>query len=82
MYLTVRRLLLIVLCVLGTGVWAGAQMTAVRPVTPPRTISGADLGFQINGMDGDTPVGEVVVRINGKWVGVREAAGPRRLSSH
>jgi hypothetical protein len=33
-----------------------------------RVISGGDIGFRIDGIDGDKVVGRIVVRINGEWV--------------
>lgn len=34
----------------------------------PAVLAGADVGFRILRMDGQTPVGQVVVRMNGAWV--------------
>jgi hypothetical protein len=31
-------------------------------------LSGADVGFRITHWDGDVPVGQVVMRINGAWL--------------
>jgi hypothetical protein len=46
-----------------------------------RIISGPDLGFQVAGTtDGGRVTGQFMVRINGKWIPVGEAAGPRRLT--
>jgi hypothetical protein len=53
----------------GVGVWAQ---------TPPqqRVISGADLGFRVDGQARDgTPTGKLVVRINGQWVEAGFAVG-------
>ena len=36
----------------------------------PEVISGEQIGFRIDRYDGETPVGELVVRRNGKWVSV------------
>ena len=39
--------------------------------TPPRVLSGADVGFRVEGTDmSGKPVGTLVVRINGDWVEV------------
>ena len=73
------RLVMIPL-LLGTllmaGVWVRAQ--AVRPQTPT-VISGSDLGFRVDGHSGSTPIGVLVVRINGQWVEVESGVGVKRL---
>ena len=52
---------------LGTGGWSRAQPAyAARPV-PPVVLAGPDVGFRMTGVKGDTPVGQLVVRINGEW---------------
>jgi hypothetical protein len=38
------------------------------PVQAPVVISGADLGFRVDGHEGGRPVGTLVVRVNGRWV--------------
>jgi len=53
----------------ATG-WATSQsqLVAVNPVTP-RVLTGEDLGFRVEGLrGGSTPVGTVVLRIEGQWV--------------
>jgi hypothetical protein len=69
MTLTLRRLLLA--CLVLIAVFAGAvsgatQVVAVQPVDPV-VLSGADIGFRMTGRKGDTPVGRLVVRVNGEW---------------
>ena len=65
----------------------GVQLNAPRPVPPalrmrptptpaqtpdaPVILSGADLGFRVEGWHGDTRTGTFVVRINGEWVEAR-----------
>ena len=70
------------ICLLGTWGWATAQgAVAIRPV-PPRVLSGGDFGFRVEGLRGDTPVGRVVVQVNGRWVPVEVAhVEPRLLSA-
>jgi len=46
---------------------ATAQVTAVKPVTP-RVMSGEDIGFRVEALRGATPVGRLVVKVNGQWV--------------
>jgi hypothetical protein len=38
------------------------------PLPSPVILSGPDVGFRIDGRYGDTPIGAIVVRIDGKWV--------------
>jgi hypothetical protein len=66
---------------LGLGAWAAAQVFATRPVFPPVVFSGNELGFQVTAYNRDTPLGTFVVRIDGKWVPVKEAASAPRISS-
>ena len=56
-----------------TWTWATAQATAVIPV-PPRVMTGAELGFRVVGLRGETPVGRIVVRVNDRWVDAELAA--------
>ena len=60
----------------------------------PRVLSGADVGFRVHGqrreMRTDTTtgrktpidmlVGQLVVRVNGEWVEVKESVGPTPLT--
>ena len=63
------RIALVVLAVLiAVGVWASAQVR--QPVDPPIVLSGSDLGFRVSAREGNTPVGTLVVRVNGQWVEV------------
>jgi hypothetical protein len=52
------------------GVWASAQVFP-QPVNPPIVLSGSDVGFRITGRKGTTPVGMLVVRVDGNWVAVQ-----------
>jgi hypothetical protein len=61
---------------LVAGVWLRAQ--TIQPQTPT-VISGPDLGFRIDSRKGSTPVGVLVVRINGQWVEVESGVGVKRL---
>jgi hypothetical protein len=55
------------LLVVATTAWVTAQALAVSPV-PPKVMTGPDVGFRVEGLRGNTPVGKVVVRVNGEWV--------------
>ena len=65
----IRRLLwvLVALLVGTTAAWTYAQALRVDPVTPT-VISGADFGFRVEGNRAGTPVGTLVVKMNGQWV--------------
>ena len=53
--------------VLITTVWATAQVVMQKPVTPT-VLSGGDVGFRVEWDRGGTPVGTIVVKVNGQWV--------------
>ena len=62
--------------------WNYAQSLQVTPVTPT-VVSGPDLGFRVVGNRGGTPVGTLVIKMNGQWVEV-EIGGdgrPKRITS-
>ena len=59
---------------LFAGGWATAQSIAIERV-PPRILSGGEVGFRVEGLRGGTPVGTVVVQVNGQWVAA-EIGGP------
>ncbi len=37
-------------------------------LTQPLVLAGPDVGFRVVRMDGQIPVGQIVVKINGAWV--------------
>ena len=64
----------------ATWTWATAQVMGYTPV-PHKVMSSGDLGFRVEGLRGETPVGRFVVRVNDRWVPVDvETLGPRQLS--
>ena len=64
---------------LGVAAWSRAQ-TAVAPnPVPPVVLAGPDIGFRMTGVKRGTPVGQLVVRINGEWKVVEFAAGSLSL---
>jgi hypothetical protein len=76
---------LIVACFLGIGLvavgtWVYAQAYGAQPVQPT-VISGNDIGFRIEGTRGDTPIGTLVIRVNGEWVEPDFGSGVRRLTA-
>jgi hypothetical protein len=62
-----RICLIVVAVIAAVGVWASAQVMPA-PVDPPFVVSGADLGFRVTARKGNTPVGSIVVKVNGQWV--------------
>jgi hypothetical protein len=62
--------------------WGYGQVVGIQPVTPT-VISGADFGFRVEGNRGGTPVGTLVVKMNGQWVeaDIASAGLPKRISA-
>jgi hypothetical protein len=69
-------------CLGAAAIVGRAQARQVEPV-PPFVVLGTDLGFRVEGRQGNTPVGRVVIRkdANSPWIPVESAgpAAPRRL---
>ena len=58
---------LLVVTFFGGAAWGSAQSHfATQPVAPV-VLSGSDIGFRMHGRKAGTPVGELVVRIDGEW---------------
>ena len=66
--------------VASTSAWVGAQSMIVKPVDQPTVLSGADVGFRVEGWHGTTAVGKFVVRVNGQWVEAAMSGGTTRLA--
>jgi hypothetical protein len=65
---------------LGVAAWSRAQPAiAPRPIVPPVVLAGPDVGFRMTGAKGDTPVGQLVVRVRGEWKVVEFGSGPVAL---
>ena len=85
--MSVRTVLsLAVLWVLSLFVVASvvkAQVHQIEPLPEPRVVSGADVGFRIEGDQNGTAVGTLVVRIKGRWIDAREGSvtGVPRIST-
>lgn len=78
-----RLVLVVVLVTAVTGIsaWVFGQ-SRPQPINPV-VISGNDIGFRVTGhttdrTGSDVAVGQVVVRINGQWVGT-QLTGPATL---
>lgn len=80
---SVRRLLIIVLAVLATVVYTAISYSQVSvaptPVTPV-VLSGNDIGFRMTGHKRGTPVGQLVVRVDGEWKEVEFSYGVKALT--
>jgi hypothetical protein len=64
----IGRVLFWIVLVAGAAALAAAQARQPIPLPEPIVVSGADVGFRIEAMQGGAPVGQLVVRIDGKWV--------------
>jgi hypothetical protein len=62
------------------GGWVSAQSVAVKP-TAPTVLSGANVGFRVEGYRGSVPVGKLVIQVDGRWVEPDFSSGVRRLTS-
>ena len=71
-----RRLIvvLVLVVVFAAGRWTTQAQVPVPSPAPrgqaqaPTVISGADIGFRVDRHKGSTPVGVLVVRVDGQWV--------------
>ena len=73
------RRLMVTILVLGTVLIASLHAIAqivVQPTTPT-VLFGEEVGFRIEGRRGSTPVGQLVVKENGRWVVVELGGIPR-----
>jgi hypothetical protein len=76
--------------VIASGLWAHAQVQIPqipRPGPgevrqPPQILSGAEMGFRVDGWEGDIPVGRWVVRSGGKWIEPKSSLGTRRITGY
>ena len=79
--MTMRRIMgLAVLWVVSLFVVASAVKAQVfelpRRLPEPRVVSGPDFGFRIEADQKGTPIGTLVVRVDGKWIEARVATTP------
>jgi len=72
-----RYVIATIISVIALTAWITAQELAITPV-PPKVMTGTDLGFRVEGLRGATPVGTVVIKVNGEWVEVGTGPGPVR----
>jgi len=73
--------LLVIALVAVASAWIAAQSIGAQKVDKPIILSGSDVGFRVEAWRGSTPVGQLVVRVDGKWVEADFGGGPRRISN-
>ena len=62
----------------AAGAWAQAPATSPQA---PTVISGSDFGLRVDSWKGDTPIGTLVARVNGRWIEVEFSVGMKRLTA-
>jgi hypothetical protein len=75
--LAVFALLLALLAAAAVGY---AQGQGTKPL-PSLMVSGSDIGFRLEGRKGNSVTGRFMVRIEGKWLDVDYAFGPKVLTT-
>jgi hypothetical protein len=67
--------------VLGVGATVAGEAALSSQSSEPRVFSGSDLGFRVQGTARDgAPIGELVVRVDGKWVSAQFQPVLRRVT--
>ena len=66
---------------LALALTAAVMAQASKPALPrdQSVLTSGDIGFRVESYDGGTPVGTLVVRINGRWLEPKSAAGLQLL---
>jgi hypothetical protein len=65
---------------LGVARLSTAQAPERAP-SLPRILTGADLGFRLERYDRGTPVGRLMVRVDGRWVEADFSMNMQRLTT-
>jgi len=90
MRVSIRRSLtagLVGIGLLAAGAWGyaqsaqTAQAVGTQRMASPIVISGNDVGFRMEGRKGNTPVGRLVVRIDGQWMDVESVWTAKPITS-
>ena len=87
--MTVQLRTLTIVSLVSAAAVAGAAgavvahgQTAIQPVpVPPTIMSGADIGFRMTARKGATPVGQLIVKVDGEWREVEFSYGMKQLTS-
>jgi hypothetical protein len=78
-----RRLMTITflaVVVLAGSALAYSQVSVTPVPVTPVVLSGSDVGFRMTGHKRGTPVGQLVVRVDGEWKEVEFAYGVKPLT--
>ena len=78
-----RRLVmttLLAVSVLAGSAYAYSQVSVTPVPVAPVVLSGNDLGFRMTATKRGTPVGQLVVRVDGEWKEVEFSYGVKPLS--
>jgi len=69
MTLTIRPIAAVMfgVALLACAAWGYAQVAIAPRAMTPVVLAGPDIGFRMQGQKGATPVGQLVVRIDGEW---------------
>lgn len=65
-----------VMSLAAVGLWAQARV----PLSGARIISGPDLGFRVDKVEGTRVTGTLMIKLDGNWMPVGEGAGVRPLT--
>jgi hypothetical protein len=77
--MTSRRWIAVVVVLVASlfavAAFVTAQSRQTVPLPESLVLSGTDVGFRVEGKQGNTPIGRIVVRIDGKWVEAQFSGG-------
>jgi hypothetical protein len=71
--------LFLLVLVASASAWISAQASIVKPLDQPLVLSGLDVGVRVEAWDGNTAIGKLVVRLDGRWVELGPSGGVYRL---
>jgi hypothetical protein len=69
-----------VISLLTVATLVRGQVIQTVPLPTPEVISGADFGFRVEGTQGVTPVGRLVIRKNGEWVEAKLGSATAKIA--
>lgn len=75
-YLVIAIMWVASLAAVGVAAQVAAQVPGFRALPEPKVVSGADVGFRVDGMYGNVPSGVIVLRVNDQWVEARIGGNP------
>lgn len=68
------------LSLVAVGSWVRAQPQKWTPIAEPVILSGNDLGFRVEWMNGQVPTGQIVIRLKGQWVEAKVGKNPTAIA--